>query len=100
MKIFQVQISSYIACGNALWRLSKILVNEIKMNYIQLEKSKFEKDIQFRKIHASSQWSAATAIRFDISNLGKKMWQGLAKARLQRVLEQIIFNSVFFKEKK
>ena len=28
------------------------------------------------------------------------MWQGLAKARLQRVLEQIIFNSVFFTEKK
>ena len=92
MKIFQVQISSYIACGNALWRLSKILVNEIKMNYIQLEKSKFEIDMySIRKIQASSQWSAATAIRFDISNLGKKMWQGLAKARLQRVLEQIIF---------
>ena len=28
------------------------------------------------------------------------MWQGLAKARLQRVLEQIIFNSVFFTERK
>ena len=54
-----------------------------------------------RKIEASSKWSAATAMCFDISNSGKKMWQvATGKARLQRVLEQIIFNSVFFTEKK